>query len=54
MPQLVVLLALLIVALAWLIRQARNDGGPRPAPRRHQDEWSSDLPSHPYTHKIQP
>ncbi|AYY11992.1 hypothetical protein EF847_03990 [Actinobacteria bacterium YIM 96077] len=48
----VVILGLATAAITGLllaIRHVRNDGGPTPTPpRRYEDEWSTDLPSHPH------
>lgn len=42
--------AMAVAALAgWSYRRVHRDGGPRhTALPRHQDEWSSEWPTHPY------
>lgn len=48
----IVLLAIattIVVAGAALRHWVTNDGGPRPEPLpRYEDDWSADLPTHPY------
>lgn len=42
-------IAVVVVAGAALRRWVTNDGGPRPEPLpRYEDDWSADLPTHPY------
>ncbi|WP_165367869.1 hypothetical protein [Phytoactinopolyspora endophytica] len=51
----IVLLLALIAAVACMVRWVRVDGGPQPASRHHhENEWSQDLPSCPYTQRILP
>jgi hypothetical protein len=54
MTTFIVFLVLLGIAasIVWLAVRTRDDEGPQHTPPpRHQDDWSTELPSHPYSER---